>query len=84
MELEAKIAALRNAAVKEKQMARRVELNLEIKGLEKLFKGIFKSLSMPYATMKNYWQSANQTFTISGQTYMPIVINSDMWLLRVA
>jgi len=33
-ELEAKIAALRNAAVKEKQMGRRVELNLEIKGLE--------------------------------------------------
>jgi hypothetical protein len=47
-------------------------------------KGIFKSLSMPYATMKNYWQSANQTFTISGQTYMPVVINSDMWLVRVA
>jgi len=44
VELEAKIAALRNAAVKEKQMARRVELNLEIKGLEKLFKGVFKSL----------------------------------------
>ncbi len=33
-EFEAKIAVLRNAAVKEKQMARRVELNLEIKGLE--------------------------------------------------
>ena len=33
-ELEMKIAVLRNAAVKEKQMARRVELNLEIKGLE--------------------------------------------------
>lgn len=33
-ELETKIAILRNAAVKEKQMARRVELNLEIKGLE--------------------------------------------------
>lgn len=32
-ELEMKIATLRNAAVKEKQMARRVELNLEIKGL---------------------------------------------------
>lgn len=32
-ELEAKIAFLRNAAAKEKQMGRRVELNLEIKGL---------------------------------------------------
>ncbi len=33
-ELEARIASLRNAAAKEKQMGRRVELNLEIKGLE--------------------------------------------------
>ena len=33
-ELEAKIAALRNAAAKEKQLRRRVELNLEIKGFE--------------------------------------------------
>lgn len=33
-ELEAKIAILRNAAVKEKQMGRRVELNLEIKVYE--------------------------------------------------
>jgi len=33
-ELKTKITALRNAAAKEKQMARRVELNLEIKGLE--------------------------------------------------
>ena len=33
-ELEMKIDTLRNAAVKEKQMARRVGLNLEIKGLE--------------------------------------------------
>lgn len=32
-ELEAKIAVLRNAAAKEKQMGRRVELNLEIKSL---------------------------------------------------
>lgn len=32
-ELETTIATLRNAASKEKQMARRVELNLEIKGL---------------------------------------------------
>lgn len=33
-ELEAKITSLKNAAAKEKQMGRRVELNLEIKGLE--------------------------------------------------
>lgn len=33
-ELEAKIASLRNAAALEKQMGRRVELNIEIKGLE--------------------------------------------------
>jgi len=34
VELETKIATLRNTAAKEKQIARRVELNLEIKGLE--------------------------------------------------
>lgn len=33
-DLEARIASLRNVAAKEKQMWRRVELNLEIKGLE--------------------------------------------------
>lgn len=33
-ELEARIASLRNAAAKEKQMGRRVELNLEIKSFE--------------------------------------------------
>ncbi len=33
-ELDASITSLRNAAAKEKQMGRRVELNLEIKGLE--------------------------------------------------
>jgi hypothetical protein len=47
-------------------------------------KGIFKSLSMSYADMKRFWQSANQTFTIEGSTYMPIVILEDMWLIRVA
>lgn len=35
-ELETIIAVLRNSAVNEKQMARRVELNLEIKGLERV------------------------------------------------
>lgn len=33
-DLEVKIAVMRNAAAKEKQMARRVELNIEIKGIE--------------------------------------------------
>lgn len=33
-DLEARITSLRNAAAKEKQMGRRVELNLEIKGFE--------------------------------------------------
>lgn len=47
-------------------------------------RGIYKSLSMPYATMKLYWQAANQTFTIGGDTYIPIVLNEDMWLVRFA
>ena len=47
-------------------------------------RGIYKSLSMPYATMKNYWQSATQTFTINGDQYLPFVINEDMWLVRFA
>jgi hypothetical protein len=47
-------------------------------------KGIYKSLSMPWASMKNYWQSLNQTFTIGSDTYIPIVIFEDMWLVRVA
>lgn len=47
-------------------------------------KGIYKSLSMPYPTMKLYWQSEYQTFTINGETYMPFVILEDMWLVRAA
>jgi hypothetical protein len=47
-------------------------------------RGMYKSLSMPYSQMKQYWQSANQTFTVGGDTYMPIVILEDMWLVRVA
>lgn len=47
-------------------------------------KGIYKSLSMPWATMKLYWQSEYQTFTINGETYMPFVILEDMWLVRAA
>lgn len=47
-------------------------------------RGIYKSLSMPYATMKLYWQAATQTFSIGGDTYLPFVINEDMWLIRFA
>ena len=47
-------------------------------------RGIYKSLSMPWATMKLYWQSANQTFAINGETYIPFVLYEDMWLIRVA
>ena len=47
-------------------------------------RGIYKSLSMPYATMKLYWQAATQTFTINGDTYLPFVLNEDMWLIRAA
>ena len=47
-------------------------------------KGLYKSLSMPYANMKQYWQASNQTFTIGSDTYLPFVINTDMWLVRYA
>jgi hypothetical protein len=47
-------------------------------------RGIYKSLSMPFANMKNYWTAENQTFNINGETYIPIVIREDMWLIRAA
>ena len=47
-------------------------------------RGIYKSLSMPFANMKNYWTAENQTFTINGETYIPFVIREDMWLVRAA
>jgi len=47
-------------------------------------RGIYKSLSMPYATMKYYWQAATQTFNINGDSYLPFVLNEDMWLVRFA
>ena len=46
--------------------------------------GIYRSLSMTYATMKLYWQAANQTVTIGTDTYLPFVLNEDMWLIRFA
>lgn len=47
-------------------------------------RGIYKSLSAPLNTMKLYWTSANQTFTINGEPYMPVVFNEDMYLVRKA
>ena len=47
-------------------------------------RGIYKSLSMPFANMKNYWTAANQTFTINGEPYIPVVMYEDMWLIRAA
>jgi hypothetical protein len=47
-------------------------------------RGIYKSLSMPYANMKQYWQAVGQTFTINGDPYLPFVIKDDMWLIRFA
>jgi hypothetical protein len=46
-------------------------------------KGIYKSLTLPIATMKLYF-SDNQTFTVNGEQYMPIVFNEDMYLIRKA
>lgn len=43
-ELESKIVSLRNAAAKEKQMGRRVELNMEIKRLENTLEEALKCL----------------------------------------
>jgi hypothetical protein len=47
-------------------------------------RGIYKSLSMPYATIKQVWQSPNQTFTIGSDTYIPFCLDTDMWLVRFA
>ena len=48
-------------------------------------RGIYKSLSMPLSTLKLYWGSANQTFTIGNDQYIPVVFGSgDMFLVRYA
>jgi hypothetical protein len=47
-------------------------------------RGIYKSLSMPYATIKQVWQAGNQTFTIGTDTYLPFCLDTDMWLVRFA
>ena len=47
-------------------------------------RGIYKSLSMPYATIKQIWQAPNQTFTIGTDTYIPFCLDTDMWLVRFA
>ena len=43
-------------------------------------KGIYKSLTMPLATMKLYW-APGQLFTINGVSYTPVVFNEDMYLV---
>lgn len=48
-------------------------------------RGIYKSLGAPLATLKLYWGSANQTFTIGNDQYIPVVFGSgDMFLIRYA
>jgi len=46
-------------------------------------RGLYKSLSAPIATMKLYF-SDGQTFTVGSDTYMPVVFNETMYLVRVA
>jgi hypothetical protein len=46
-------------------------------------KGIYKSLTLPINTMKLYF-SDGQTFNVNGETYIPIVFNEDMYLIRKA
>ena len=52
-------------------------------------RGLYKSLSMPIATMKNYFANG-QTFSIynsvtqTTDTYLPIVFNETMYLVRYA
>jgi hypothetical protein len=46
-------------------------------------RGIYKSLDMPIASMKNYFAD-NQTFTIGYDDYMPVVFNETMYLIRYA
>ena len=52
-------------------------------------RGLYRSLSMPIATMKNYF-APNQTFNIynavtaTTDTYLPIIFNEDMFLVRFA
>lgn len=52
-------------------------------------RGLYKSLSMPIATMRNYFANG-QTFNIYNpttnvtDTYLPIIFNEDMWLVRYA
>jgi len=46
--------------------------------------GIYKSLNAPLSTMKLYWTAENQTFTVNGESYIPLVFNEDMYLIRNA
>lgn len=46
-------------------------------------RGLYKSLSAPQSTMKLYF-SENQIFTIGSDSYIPIVFNETMYLVRYA
>lgn len=46
-------------------------------------RGIYKSLDMPWDTMKNYVANG-QTFTIGADTYMPVIFHDTMYLIRKA
>ena len=47
-------------------------------------RGIYKSMSGPYTMQKLYYTAANQTFTVNGETYIPVIMNEDMFLVRRA
>jgi len=46
-------------------------------------RGIYKSLGMPINTMRNYFADG-QLFTVGSDSYMPIVFNETMYLIRYA
>ena len=47
-------------------------------------RGLYKSLSMPWTNMRQYWLSGTQTFTVNGEQFMPFVVGEDMFLVRYA
>jgi hypothetical protein len=47
-------------------------------------RGLYKSLSMPWTNLRQYWLSGTQTFTVNGEQFMPFVVGEDMFLVRYA